>query len=500
MAHWNWTQLTMLALWLALSDCGKGPGGGAGAPPSDTGPVNGVTYEKDVRPLLERSCLGCHVKGGIAPFALTSFAEARPMGESMAASTAARSMPPYLAGPNCNEYEDNQRLTDDQVAIFDAWVKNGKPQGVQVAAPKEFTATPSSLPKVDFVAKLAAAYTPVKSPDDYRCFLVDFPLDKDQYVVGSNVVPGNPKIVHHVLVYVIPPEQVATIEAVDAKDPLPGYPCFGGPIGDDAPSGQQSDQGAGLDGLTKVLGGVIAGQGLDIGPFIPGLAKLPQISAWAPGGRPSMYPKDSGILVKKGSKLVMQMHYNVTNTADKPSDQSKVEIALADSVKNRGAVIPLTNPDWVDKDVMKLPKGQKQISYEFEFDPGIYFAYFLNDKTNSPLSGFEYMFQKYRIHNVASHQHQLGTSARIELRKKDGKTNQCLLDVPRWDFHWQLSYRLTTSTVMEPGDKLFLTCSWDNSQENQPVVDGVQKAPRDVKWGEDTASEMCVAFYYVTKE
>jgi hypothetical protein len=469
--------------------------------PTNSQPVTtSLTYEKDIRPILESRCTNCHARGGVAPFSLTRYETVFPMARAIAASTRARRMPPFLAGPNCNEYEDDPSLSESEISRIEEWANGGAPRGEPTRPIDDSERTPSRLPKVDFVAQIPIVYAPQKGPDDYRCFVVDFPIDKDKYVIGANVIPGNSAIVHHVLVYVIPPEQLKLITDADAKDPAPGYPCFGGPAGDDAPGGGKSESAGGLDQLNKLLQGLASGKGIDISDSIPGLAKLPQVTAWAPGATAAMYPADTGILVKKGSKIVMQMHYNLASMAPgTASDQSKVELALADNVKRRGAVIPLTNPDWVDKDVMKLPAGQKKVTYEFEWDPGIYFAYFLNDRTASPLSGFEYLFQKYRLYSVATHQHQLGTSSRVEYRKKDG-TKQCLLDVPRWDFHWQMSYRLKQQPVMESGDKLYLRCDWDNSPENQPIVEGVQQRSKDVIWGENTSSEMCVAFYYVVKE
>jgi hypothetical protein len=90
-----------------------------------------------------------------------------------------------------------------------------------------------------------------------------------------------------------------------------------------------------------------------------------------------------------------------------------------------------------------------------------------------------------------------GTHGRVELQHPDGSSD-CLLDVPRWDFHWQGGYGFTHPKRMNPGDQLYLECHWDNTAANQPVVNGVQVAPTELNWGEGTGDEMCLTAVYVT--
>ena len=64
--------------------------------------------------------------------------------------------------------------------------------------------------------------------DDYRCFLLDPELDKDAWLTGTQVLPGNPDVVHHVILFQVPPRQVAAAEAKDAAEDDEGWTCFGG--------------------------------------------------------------------------------------------------------------------------------------------------------------------------------------------------------------------------------------------------------------------------------
>ena len=95
---------------------------------------------------------------------------------------------------------------------------------------------------------LPVAYTPVaEAPgtDDYRCFVLDPGLSRDSLVAGVDIKPGNPDLVHHVIVHKVDPDRVEEALALESAEPDPGYSCFGG-------SGLESAPGDGLDRATWV--------------------------------------------------------------------------------------------------------------------------------------------------------------------------------------------------------------------------------------------------------
>jgi hypothetical protein len=95
--------------------------------------------------------------------------------------------------------------------------------------------------------------------------------------------------------------------------------------------------------------------------------------------------------------------------------------------------------------------------------------------------------QPFDFYSVNMHMHTRGTHARVNVQRADGST-ECLLDVPRWDFHWQGSYALQDKVTFNPGDQMYLECHWDNSA-----------GTTDVNWGEGTGDEMCLTGFYVTQ-
>lgn len=420
------------------------------------GSTSQPNYEKDVRPLMEARCTSCHVEGGIAPFALTTYEQVAAVKEAIVVAVKNRTMPPYLAAPGCTEYEDDQNLTDAQISMVESWAKDGALRGTPTTArpPTSSMALEASLPRVDLSLGMNAPWTPTKEPDDYHCFVIDWPQQADTYVVGFNVKPGNARVVHHAIAFLIQPDRVQGVLDLDAAEPGPGYTCYGGPGGNNT--------------------------------------QVAWVGSWAPGVRPNMYPKDTGLLIRPGSKIVLQMHYNTAaapNVADRV-DQTSLELALSDTVKKKAFIMPWANPDWVRNQKMPIPAGNADVRHRFEFDP----TGFLGRISGGVLKDN----QAVRIHAAGFHQHMLGTGGRIELLRGDG-AKECMLDVPRWDFHWQRSFGFSTPKTLRVGDQLALSCSWNNSAEFQPVVNGQRSPPRDANWGEGTGDEMCLGILYVSE-
>jgi hypothetical protein len=78
----------------------------------------------------------------------------------------------------------------------------------------------------------------------------------------------------------------------------------------------------------------------------------------------------------------------------------------------------------------------------------------------------------------------------VAVLRKDGTTD-CLLNITRWDFHWLGDYYFETPVRIDPGDRVYVECHWDNTAGHQKIVNGEQQAPRDLHWGTD--DEMCGA-------
>jgi hypothetical protein len=92
------------------------------------------TYYTDVQPILEKNCVSCHVKGGIAPFVLDNPQEAVARAEQIAAVTQSGYMPPYPPSKDSQPFLNERRLGVASKQILFDWAKAGAPLGI---APKK---------------------------------------------------------------------------------------------------------------------------------------------------------------------------------------------------------------------------------------------------------------------------------------------------------------------------------------------------------------------------
>jgi hypothetical protein len=230
---------------------------------------------------------------------------------------------------------------------------------------------------------------------------------------------------------------------LDDADPAPGYKCFGGP-----------------GGTANLLG------------------------AWAPGTRGGDFPAGTGVPVDPGSRIVLQVHYNLT-TGLGPTDRTSIQVKLDSEVARHAFLLPWADPSWVNAQTMRIPAGEADVRHEFTFAPGPYLGLITNNRLSAG---------RFTVYAAALHQHLRGTRSRLEVRRAGG-ARECLLDIPRWDFHWQGGYGLKSPKIIERTDSLSIECHWDNSAGHQP--DGL--APRDLNWGEGTGDEMCLGFFYITQ-
>jgi hypothetical protein len=426
-------SLALSAFSALLVGCGGDEPSGASS--GEAGP----TYHADVRPIVAAKCVGCHSEDGIAPFPLTTYAEVKALAGPVKVAVAARAMPPWPPSDDCASYDGARALTQAQIDTLVRWVEGGAaegdaPRGGDPSGPSE-----PGLSRVDLTLGMSEAYTPQLSPDEYRCFLLDWPEERTSYVTGLSVEPGAAAIVHHVIVFLAGPDQVATYQALDDADVDPGWPCFGGP-------------GA------------------------AGSARSGWVGGWTPGSRGTDFPKGTGVEITPGSKLIVQMHYNTSTTKPAP-DRTKLLLRVDDSVEKKAVMLPFADPAWISQKTMSVPAHASDVEYSFSLD----ITPFAGLLTGGVLEAN----QPFTVHSAGLHMHTRGLSAVTKIRRDAG--DECLLDIDDWDFHWQGSYRFAKPKVVRPGDALYLACHFEN------------QGARDVNWGEGTADEMCLGTYYVTR-
>ena len=188
--------------------------------------------------------------------------------------------------------------------------------------------------------------------------------------------------------------------------------------------------------------------------------------AYAPGAMPLVFPEGAAALVPKGSTFIFELHYTPNGFAQ--SDRSYFGMTFTD-----------------EKNVNRLIGGGEAMNPEFEIPPG---------ESDYVVTSTERARKDITLLSLTPHMHLRGKSFRYELRYPDGREEN-LLDVPKYDFNWQLRYELAEPLHVPKGSVLTCTAVYDNSEENPNNPDPT----RTVTWGEQSWDEMMIGFFnYMT--
>ncbi|MFD1056733.1 hypothetical protein [Terrabacter terrigena] len=341
-------------------------------------------------------------------------------------------------------------------------------------------ATPSPLRAGETLRTVAApvSYTPAAptvGTDDYRCFVLDPRLTRDQFVTGFDITPGQPQEVHHVILFRVPPSAAAAARARDAESGGNGWTCFGG-------------TGLGSRGAT--------------------LDDAPWVGAWAPGGRENVLPADVGIPMERGSLLIMQVHYNLRHGVTPDRTSVSLRLSSAPRLKPLETMLypaPVELPCRTGKSgpLCDRAKAVQDVSERFgAMSPRIVNGLLLVcTGTLLPSPGptqscTRTVEQAATVRAVAGHMHLLGSSLRIELNPGTASA-RTLLDIKVWDFDNQAAVPVP-ATKIKPGDSIRVSCTHDQSwRDKLPDLQG--QPERYVVWGEGTTDEMCLGLLSVTR-
>jgi hypothetical protein len=444
--------MTSLGLATALAACGggngNGNGGNGGSGGSSMQPPAAVTFWQDVAPIYNQRCVRCHQEGGIGPFRLDNYADAKAYAPLEAARVAAGTMPPYFMvhDGSCGSFHDETTLTAAEKATVAAWVNGGLVEGTKV------TLTLPTRPALDGAVDVTTpTFAPVAQGtalaefDEYRCFLLAPPNTSDAFLTAYDVTPGDASIVHHVIGFVVDPAapgasgdgrtNAAVMQALDDASPdRLGWPCFGS-----------------------------AGDGVNANA-------LPV--TWAPGQGIVSYPDGMGVPIRATDKLVVQVHYNLADPGSAGKiDSTTVHLRFAPTVSRQLAFLL---PDPFLESLAKpmpdtLPPGQADARYTWTLtgrDMGL-------DGVPS-------------VDLVAVMPHMHGRGLRQTLSLGPPGSLACTSHLENWSFHWQEFYFYKTWPTITPDTQVQVTCEYDTSLDSMPVLPG---------WG--TRNEMCLTVLMV---
>jgi hypothetical protein len=422
----------------------------ASAAPSDP------TFYKDVLPVLQKNCQTCHRPGEAAPMSFLTYDSTRPWAKAIKTAVATKKMPPWFADPHVGKFGNDPTLSAGTIETLVKWADAGAPAGNPSDAPAPLTWVEGwRIGKPDVIIKVPQAFSvPASGTVDYQYVIVPTGFTEDKYVSMAEARPSSPSVVHHILAFVREPGSSFMKGA-------PANSAF-------SEKGLRSEMEARMkkmqqedpEGFKKMREAQQKGGGPDQGAGDFG----DMIAGYAPGTLPNILKPGQVKLVPAGSDIIFQIHY--TANGKPASDVSELGLVFANyKPVERVLTLAATTQDFV------IPAGNPN----YEVDSKIKLQ---DDAT---------------LINMLPHMHFRGKSFEYRVTYPSGE-KETLLDVPNYDFNWQLSYDLSKPKVLPKGSVIECTAHYDNSADNKWNPDPT----KDVRYGEQTWEEMMFGFFDVS--
>jgi hypothetical protein len=249
------------------------------------------TFYKDVLPVLQERCQGCHRPGEIGKMPLLTYSQARPWAAAIKQAVLLRKMPPWFADPHYGKFANDASLSQAQIDALVAWADAGAPEGNAKDAPSPRRFLEGwNIPTPDLVIEMPAPFAiPAAGTVDYQYIVLPTNFKEDRWVRMAETRPSDRSVVHHLVVFVRDPQSQWL--RGEATPGVPFVPPKGVPRND------------------------LGGGGNEI------------LTVYTPGMVPDMLKPGQAKLIKAGSDLVLQVHYTTSGKATQ--DQTKVGFVFA---------------------------------------------------------------------------------------------------------------------------------------------------------------------------
>ena len=466
-------------------------------PKTASHPNDSPSFKNAIMPILRANCASCHEPGqiGAAQWTLSDAQDAASVSDGIGAVVNAKYMPPWPASSLGVPLAHSKQLSSTEVDEIVKWANAGGPLDVSGSTRITPTKNPDVVvPRADVTLRMPQAYEgSLSNTNDYRCFVLDPHFTKPTYVTGYAVTPGHYTEIHHAQIFHIDAAQAAQGEQRSGSDGKPGWSCYAGPDLSSFSFGSRLSRTSSTPTYHRHRVPGFTGQ--------PGL-----VAGWVPGQDPAVYPDHAGILFEPGDALVLQIHYHYSTTPI--PDRTTVSLQTAPGTA-KVKPLDIINP-IAPVEIPCMPGATARLcnrNNAIQDDVRLYGpSGAANELGLLALCGKTYQELAATFHNgIASstctytvpesgdivtafgHMHTLGKSFRLTLDPGTQK-QKVLLDIPTWNFDWQMNYQLKQPIHVTAGETIQMSCSWDRSLDPN-------RSPKYIVFAEGTEDEMCFGTY-----
>jgi hypothetical protein len=409
-----------------------------------------VTFSKDVLPILQKNCQTCHRPGQMAPMSLVTFRDARPWARSMKTKVESRQMPPWFADPAHGPFANDRSLAQRDIETIAKWADAGAPEGDPNDAPPPVT-WPADGWQItpDIIVRGPEFRVPARTPNDvveWVTYLMPSGFTKDTWITSLEIKPSVLAVTHHICF---------TFQAhkPDAKYYVPNWS-----------ESERDDEGAAIKGDNPPAGGRASRPG---SRSQPGADVGGGFNCFVPGRAADDYrPYGAGKLIPAGSDISMQVHY--TPIGKEVVDRPLIGFTVADQAPAKR---------WMSFGI--VGGGP-----DFAIPP---------NEANYKSPPFDLTFASdVELVEFMPHMHVRGKSMTYHLVYPDGR-DQIVLNVPKYDFNWQLLYQPARPLRVPKGTRMYVDAYYDNSKANRANPNPA----KTVYLGRMTWEEMMAPFFGV---
>ena len=414
-----------------------------------------VTFNKDVLPIMQQKCQNCHRTGEVAPMSFLTYESTRPWAKAVKTAVASRKMPPWFADPRYGHFKNDMSLTQSQIDTIVKWVDAGAPEGKAKDAPPPVKWPEGWTIKPDVVVSMPPYQVPAKGVLEWTYITIPSGFTKDTWITSIEIRPGDPSVVHHVVFYIKPhtPDTVYNRPIwYDTPRDEKGVALK------DAPRGTKRQLVDADGNIVTMTNTELTGGGTLEALYVPGIPPM------------DFRIHNAAKLVPAGADLVVQMHYTPNGKA--VTDVTKFGFTVAKEEPQRKVVTFVQQPAEIgDREKFHIPPGDGNWA--------------------SPPLDLTFL-EDVEMTWLMPHMHLRGKDMTYTLTYPTGES-QIILNVPHYNFEWQLGYDLEKPLMVPKGSKFHADAHYDNSVNNPFNPDPTQ----DVYGGEQTFEEMMVPWFNV---